>query len=141
MNHPVDFSRFPNLVWTAGSNGTATSSRHKCTTACGKKTYINKKKKGDKVSILTSLRCIHKPQMSLHQQGPISLKRGKGPYKGLQIPPLRQSPLRHGTCPCMYCSQLEHHTLDVVLVLQSALWQRKPDHPMANNLKINTARV
>ena len=73
------------------------------------------------VSTLTSLRCIHRPQTSQHQQGPISPKRGKAPYKGLRTLPLRRSLLRHGTCPYMYCFRFELHTLDVFLVLQSAL--------------------
>jgi hypothetical protein len=76
------------------------------------------------LSTLTSLRCIHMPQMSQHQQGPISPMKGTTPYKGLQTRPLRRSLLRHGTCPNMYCFQFELHTLDGVLVLRSALWKR-----------------
>jgi hypothetical protein len=48
MNHPVDFSRLPNLVWTARSNGTAASSRHKCTTAWRKNMDSKRKKMGTK---------------------------------------------------------------------------------------------
>lgn len=71
---------------------------------------------------LSSLRCIHMPQMSRHQQEPISPKMGKVLYKGLQTPPSQQSLLGHGTCPCMCCSQFGRHILDVVLILQSEIF-------------------
>lgn len=126
-----------NLVWTARSKGTAALSRHKSIILVQaynsmQREYEQYRQKRGKhitasggftsVLTLTSLRCTHMPQMSQHQQGPTSPKRGKALYKDLQVPPLPQSLSRHGTCPCMCCCQLEYHTLDDVLILQSAVW-------------------